>query len=344
MPSTGIREFTMLRHLCKRNIHHCWYALCGLLGLVAVGWTYAAVAQSDEFAAWLAVVRAEALTLGIRPQTLDTALNEVRLQPLVIELDRKQPERTITYTQYLARALPKARVQRGSQLLRRYQTLLHEIAARYGVAARFVVALWGIESNFGQTTGDFPVLASLATLAYDGRRSALFRRELFEALQIIDEGHIRPQEMIGSWAGAMGQSQFMPSSFRQFAVDYDGDGRRDIWGSLPDVFASIANYLARSGWHREEPWGQQVTLPSSLSAATTDLEASRPLTEWQALGVRRVNGEALPAQSVAAALVSPDGPGGPAFLVQHNYRILLTWNRSHYFATTVGQFADQMQE
>jgi membrane-bound lytic murein transglycosylase B len=188
------------------------------------------------------------------------------------------------------------------------------------------------------------VLASLATLAYDGRRSALFRRELLEALQIIDEGHIRPQEMIGSWAGAMGQSQFMPSSFRQFAVDHDGDGRRDIWGSLPDVFASIANYLARSGWHTEEPWGQQVTLPSGLSAATTDLEVSRPLTEWQALGVRRVTGDALPAQPVAASLVLPDGPGGAAFLVQHNYRILLTWNRSHYFATTVGQFADQLQE
>jgi membrane-bound lytic murein transglycosylase B len=167
---------------------------------------------------------------------------------------------------------------------------------------------------------------------------------LLEALQIVDEGHIAPQEMVGSWAGAMGQSQFMPSSFRRFAIDYNGDGRRDIWKSLPDVFASIANYLSSSGWHEDETWGRQVSLPAGFDYTLSQSDVVKPLADWQALGVRRDDGRDLPVASLDASLVLPNGTDPPVFLVYNNYRVLLTWNRSHYFATTVSQFADRLAE
>lgn len=301
-------------------------------------------AQSDAFTEWLAELRAEALTLGIRAETLDKAWREMRFQPLVIELDRKQPESTLTYTQYVERVLPEARIQRGNRLLRKHQTVLQDISKTSGVPARFIIALWGVESDFGRVTGSFSVLSSLATLAYEGRRGAFFRQELLAALQILDEGHILPQEMRGSWAGAMGQSQFLPSSFRRFAVDHDGDGRSDIWSSLPDVFASIANYLARSGWNRDETWGREVTLPAGFDMTLSDLQIIKPLSEWQTLGVRRAQGGDLPEASLQASVILPGRDEGPAFLVYNNYRVLMTWNRSHYFATTVGRFADRLTE
>ena len=236
--------------------------------------------------------------------------------------------------------LPPARVNRGKRLLRKHRALLTEIGDAYGVQPRFIVALWGIESDFGRVTGGFPVLDSLATLAFDGRRGEFFRGQLIEALRIVDDGHIQPDKMLGSWAGAMGQSQFMPSSFQQFAVDHDGDGRRDIWGTLPDVFASAANYLARAGWKHDHTWGRQVRLPEGFDHDLAGLGVKKPLNEWQALGVRRSNGDDLPTRPLPASLILPGGPGGPAFLTYPNYRVLLKWNRSHYFATTVGQFAD----
>jgi len=219
---------------------------------------------------------------------------------------------------------------------------LAEISEAYGVQSRFIVALWGIESDFGRVTGGFPVLDSLATLAFDGRRGAFFQDQLIQALRIVDDGHIQPDDMLGSWAGAMGQSQFMPSSFHSFAVDHDGDGRRDIWGTLPDVFASAANYLAEAGWKGDQTWGRQVRLPEGFDDALSGLDVTKPLHEWQALGVRRSNGDDLPVAQLSASVVLPGGPDGPAFLTYPNYRVLLKWNRSHYFATTVGQFADML--
>ncbi len=315
-------------------------AVALLLPFLATGHAVGAQAQEGDFAAWLVEFRQEALSEGIRSETLDAALPGLTFRPRVVELDRRQPEGTLTYAEYLSRVLPPARVNRGKRLLLLHQALLTEIGNAYGVQPRFIVALWGIESDFGRVTGGFPVLDALATLAFDGRRGAFFRRQLLEALRIVDDGHIQPDEMLGSWAGAMGQSQFMPSSFQEFAVDHDGDGRRDIWGTLPDVFASAANYLARAGWKHDQTWGRRAHLPEGFDLDLKGLEVTKPLGEWQALGVRRSNGDDLPGRQLPASLILPGGPDGPAFLTYSNYRVLLRWNRSHYFATTVGQFAD----
>ena len=297
-------------------------------------------AQEEGFAAWVSEFRQTALDEGISADTLDAVLPDLTFRSRVVELDRRQPEGTLTYAAYLSRVLPPARVNRGKRLLRKHRAVLAEISQAYGVQARFIVALWGIESDFGRVTGGFPVLDSLATLAYDGRRGKFFSGQLIDALRIVDDGHIEPDAMLGSWAGAMGQSQFMPSSFHQFAVDHDGDGRRDIWSTLPDVFASAANYLAKAGWKGDQTWGRQVRLPEGFDADLAGLDVTRPLDDWQALGVRRANGNDLPQAPMQASVILPGGPDGPAFLTYHNYRVLLKWNRSHYFATTVGQFAD----
>ena len=307
---------------------------------LATGYAIAADAQEEDFAAWLTDFRQAALSEGISSETLDAVLPGLTFRARVVELDRRQPEGTLTYAEYLSRVLPPARVNRGKRLLRKHRALLTEIGDAYGVQPRFIVALWGIESDFGRVTGGFPVLDSLATLAFDGRRGEFFRAQLLEALRIVDDGHIQPDKMLGSWAGAMGQSQFMPSSFQQFAVDHDGDGRRDIWGTLPDVFASAANYLAKAGWKHDQTWGRRVRLPEGFDLDLKGLEVTKSLPEWQALGVRRSNRDDLPTRQLTASLILPGGPGGPAFLTYPNYRVLLKWNRSHYFATTVGQFAD----
>src|SRR5215470_1870580 len=288
-------------NLSKYLSRFLWALVCVCWGLVVQG--EFGMAQQRDFTTWLQELRAEAVALGIRPQTLDAALTGLRPLPRVLELDRKQPEDTLTYAQYLERTLPASRVQKGLRLLNEHRALLQEIGTKYDVPPGIIVALWGMETDFGRMTGNFSVLAALATLAYDGRRSALFRRELLDALKIVDAGHVRPEAMTGSWAGAMGQNQFMPSSFLQYAVDYDGDGRRDIWTTLADVFASMANYLARSGWQERETWGHRVVLPAGFEASTNSAQMSKPRTAWQALGVRRADGAVL-----------PDGPE-PALLV-----------------------------
>ncbi len=297
-------------------------------------------AAATDFAAWLGELRNEALSQGIRPETLDLALRDLAPNPRVIELDRKQPEFTLTFEEYLRRVVPPSRVERGRRLLAEHAALLKEIAARYHVQPRFIVALWGIETDFGRVTGGFPVIEALATLAYDGRRSAYFRKELLYALRIVDEGHVTPDNMMGSWAGAMGQSQFMPSSFVRYAVDYTGDGRRDIWGTLADVFASAANYLASVGWRDDQTWGREVRLPPGFDTSLADLKVIRKISAWQALGVRRADGRDLPTRDLDASIVLPGGPDGPAFMVYGNYRALLKWNRSTYFATAVGRLSD----
>jgi membrane-bound lytic murein transglycosylase B len=291
---------------------------------------------------WLDALRAEALQRGIGAETLDAALRDIKPIPRVIELDRRQPEGRMTFAEYLKIVAPPSRVQRGRSLLAQHKALLDEVSATYGVPASVIVALWGVESDYGRRTGGFSVIGALATLAYDGRRGAYFRRELLDALQILNEGHITSALMTGSWAGAMGQSQFMPSSFLSRAVDHDGDGRRDIWTTYADVFASAANYLKRAGWRQGQRWGRRITLPADFDAALIDLNVAKSLGEWQALGVRNAKGQALPNASLDASLVAPDGPDGPAFLIYHNFRVLLTWNRSTYFGTAVGLLSDQI--
>ena len=262
--------------------------------------------------------------------------------PRVIELDRSQPEVTITFAQYIERVVPESRVAKGRELLAAHRELIAPIGRKYGVPPRFIVALWGIETNFGQYLGGFPVIGALATLAHDGRRSAYFRQELLNALRILEDGHITPEAMVGSWAGAMGQSQFMPSSFVQYAVDYDGDGRRDIWSTQGDVFASAANYLAQAGWRAGETWGRLVQLPPGFDPALAGLEVTKTLADWRALGLRRADGGDLPRAGMSGSVVLPGGEGGPAYLVYGNYRTIMRWNRSFYFATAVGELADRI--
>jgi membrane-bound lytic murein transglycosylase B len=301
-----------------------------------------ALAAGEKFDAWLQGVRKEGLARGIKQSTLDSALTGLQVIPRVVELDRKQPEFTLTFDQYMSRVVSARRVKKGRAKYRENRELLDEIGKRYGVQPRFIVALWGIETDFGRLTGGFKVVAALATLAFDGRRSAYFRKQLFNALTIIDQGHITAAKMMGSWAGAMGQSQFMPSSFLNFAVDYDGDGRRDIWTNRADVFASAANYLKQAGWRGDQTWGRAATLPADFDVALLGLKTRKRLSEWQRLGVRRADGGDLPARDLRASLVRPKQGESPVYLVYDNYRAILKWNRAHLFATAVGTLADRV--
>lgn len=314
-------------------------------------------AAPDAFAVWLKGIYQEGLTRGISKKTLESALTGLTPIKRVIKLDRHQPEFTQTFRQYVDQRANAWRIETGRKRLKMHGNLLKAIGKRYGVQPRFIVALWGIETNFGRHTGGFSVLRALATLAFDGRRSAYFRKELFNALVIVDQGHITAAKMKGSWAGAMGQNQFMPSSFLNYAVDHDGDGRRDIWGSLGDVFASAANYLRQAGWRSDQTWGREVKLPPSFDQslaglmpksrpkgcrALAKLSVAKTLPEWQALGIRRLDGSALPARPLKASLALPDGPGGPALLVYQNFRATLSWNCSLSFAAAVGTLADRV--
>jgi membrane-bound lytic murein transglycosylase B len=305
----------------------------------------AGIAAEQDFSTWLGGLRKDALAQGIRAETLDRALGGLTPIPRVIELDRRQPEFTLTFDQYLARVVPPARVDQGRAKLKENRELLAEVSRKYGVQPRFIVAFWGIESDFGRLDGGFSVIQSLATLAHDGRRANFFRGELIRALRIVDQGHIAPDAMRGSWAGAMGHFQFMPSTFESFAVDYDGDGRRDIWKNKKDAFASAANYLSRSGWKNDQTWGRPVKVPDGFDRVHAGLTVKKGLDEWSKLGVRRNDDGPLPQRDIAASLIFADGDkGGPAFLIYDNYRVTLKWNRSTFFAVAVGTLAERIAD
>ncbi len=317
-------------------------ALVGWVLLLLVQTDAAAAGRHQDFNPWLQGLRKEALEQGISTATLEDALKGVRFLPKVIELDRRQPESTLTFSQYLKRVAPERRVRLGRRKLSQHLELLNKIGEHYGVQPRFIVALWGVESDFGRLSGGFPIVSALATLAYDGRRSGFFRGELLKALRILDDGHISINRMKGSWAGAMGQVQFMPSSFLHYAVDHDGDGRRDIWHTQADAFASAANYLARSGWKADQTWGREVRLPENLDPRLIGRKTKKGLREWRDLGVRKANGKDLPERNLPASIIQPGGREGPAYAVYDNFRTLLKWNRSDYFATAVGLLADRI--
>lgn len=308
--------------------------------------TAQAPVQPADFNRWREQLKAEALREGISEQTFDRAFADVAPIERIIELDRRQPEFTLTFWRYFNNAISEERVRRGQALLQEHRPLLQQVEARYGVQPRYLVAFWGLETNYGDTFGNFPVIAALATLAYDNRRSDFFRGELLTALKILEAGDITPTRMEGSWAGAMGHLQFMPSTFAAYAVDADGDGRRDIWGSYADVFASAGNFLSNVGWRAGEDWGQEVLLPAgfdhSLASIATTPETWKPLREWSALGVTSASGYPLPESEQQAALILPAGHSGPAFLVHHNYGRILNWNRSIFYAVAVGHLADRI--
>lgn len=299
---------------------------------------------APDFQQWLGDLKAEALREGVSPAIVETSLSGLSPIPRILELDQRQPEKTISFETYLSRSVTKARVKKARDRLHAHKALLDRVGRRYGVQPRFIVALWGMETDFGGNMGGFKVVDALATLAYDGRRSAFFRGELLKALRILDEGHVKPERMLGSWAGAMGQCQFMPSSFFKYAQDDDGDGRRDIWGTQADVFASAANYLSTVGWKADQNWGRAVRLPKGAdSAAWAGLDKpAQPLSVWSRRGLRSADGKPLPKAALDAWLVQPDGPKGRSFLVYGNYRAIMDWNRSTYFATAVGILADHI--
>ena len=297
---------------------------------------------AEEFSSWLEELRQEARTEGISESTLHEALDNLDPIPRVIELDRRQPEFTQTFWRYLDSRVTEKRIERGRTLLKKHKELFDTIERRYGVQPRFLVAFWGLETNFGDYLGSFSVIGSLATLAHDPRRSDFFRSELLAALSIIEDGHISAANMLGSWAGAMGQPQFMPSTFVRYAVDGDSDGRQDIWYTLPDIFASAANFLSESGWQGDKTWGREVKIPSGFNLELTGKKVKKTLAAWQNLGVRKITGQDLPKVDIEASLILPAGHAGPVFLVYNNFHTILRWNRSDFYAIAVGYLADRI--
>ncbi|MBK6743406.1 MAG: lytic murein transglycosylase [Hydrogenophilales bacterium] len=324
----------ILRH--TRTFHAlCLFLLC-LCALPAF-------AQQDDFQAWLDTVKQEALARGISQATLDKALNLARPIDKVLELDQRQPEFVDTFWNYVDRRINPARIKKGRDLLDTHEHLLIGVENCYKVSPRFLVAFWALETNFGENTGGFPVIAALATLAYDARRAEFFRGELLAALEILDAGHIDVADMKGSWAGAMGQMQFMPSTFRHYAVDADQDGRADLWHTLPDAFASAANYLHQSGWQEDEIWGREVTLPATFDWRLAGLETRKSVKSWAALGVTQADGEPLPPSYSQGSVLLPQGHEGPAFLVYRNFEVIMAWNRSVNYALSVALLADRLR-
>lgn len=299
-------------------------------------------ANAADFDTWLAQFKQEALAAGISQTTLDAALTGIRPLPKVIALDRKQPEKKMTFAQYKKGVVNPQRIARGRELMAEHANELKWVEQAFGVAPQYVVALWGIETNFGTNTGGFKVIDSLATLAWEGRRASFFKSELLKALKIIDQGHITASAIKGSWAGAMGQNQFMPSSFFNFAVDADNDGHIDIWNTRLDVFASTANYLHKSGWTAGQKWGRRVHVPKNFPPQLVGPKIQKPLSFWRQLDVTDMNGSPLPFENMDASIVAPDGLASETYIVYSNYQTIMSWNRSIYFATSVGLIADAL--
>lgn len=296
-------------------------------------------AAEGQFSSWLSDLKKEARGMGISDAVLSAAFEDVEPSSQVLKLDRTQPEHTIDFTRYLNNTVTPRRIEDGQDLYRENKRTLEKISKQYGVPASMILALWGMESSYGNNTGDMSVVESLATLAYDGRRAIFFRKELLAALQILENDHIEVMDFTGSWAGAMGQCQFMPSSYLAYAVDYDKDGKRDIWNTQVDVFASVANYLKGYGWDSSIGWGVPAILPTTVRGVIAE-GTGHTLAEWKNKGVRFSTRAVLPPESTPMKLVYPDDDKGAAYLVTANYDVIMKWNRSQYFATAVGLLSD----
>lgn len=329
-------------------------ALAALMASAVLAAQTPATQEQPDFATWLEGVRVEALTRGISAATVNRALADVsEPEAVVVARDRAQPEQVQSLDRYVAQRV-SLQVRRSARThATTHARVLAKVESTFGVSKEVVVAIWGLESNFGRFTGVRPTIASLATLAYDPRRSTLFRNELFHALTIVDQGHISLEELKGSWAGAMGQPQFMPSSYLKHAVDFDGDGKANIWTSETDVFASIANYLNHAGWVRGERWGREVKISKAVMArvedsvpmrtsgcrAVREMTESRPLAEWTRLGVVQANGSRLPRADMEASLVRGLNRH---FLVYRNYDALIDYNCAHSYAISAGLLSDSL--
>ena len=298
-----------------------------------------AFAQTGSFSAFLQSVRAEARKAGIAPATLDQAFAGLQPNQKVLEREQHQPEFTLTWTQYRNLLVTDKRIEAGRAALARTRPLLAQVQQVYGVTPNVILGIWGLESSFGEKQGDFRVVDALATLAWDSGRRSFFRSELIAALKILNSGDVTPAHMTGSYAGAMGQPQFMPSSYLRYAVDFTGNGQRNIWTSTPDVLASIANYLAANGWRSGETWGQQVIVPAGFDTQLAGRDDRRPISDWLRMGVRP-EGRLLASPAQQAAVIMPDGSGGDAFLVYGDFAAIRRYNPSDYYALAVGLIGD----
>lgn len=304
------------------------------------------VNAQQTFKQYVTALKLEAIDKGYSEDFIQRVFAKVKLRTKVLKADKNQPETKITLDKYLATRVPDWKVQQAVTLINENKALLNKVEREYGVQKRFIVALWGNESNFGKIMGKHPVISSLVSLAFDGRREELFKTQLFAALDILQQGHISQEQFLGSWAGAIGQSQFMPTSFLHYAVDFDGNGKKDIWHSKADVFASIANFLKSEGWNKELTWGRQVKVPSGFDFELGGLSRKniKSLNEWQALGIRRYTEDNLPNVELSASLISPDGEKGRIYLVYENFHTLMKWNRSSYFGVSVSYLSDRIKK
>ena len=331
---------THTQHWARRAILRT-VAAAGLA--TALGRAGIAVAQpSEPFSAFVQRMTNRALAEGVSPGTVQAAFAGLQPNTRIIELEGAQPEFTRTFWQYMDNAISQTRVDNGRARYAQHRSLLDRVERDFGVPGNYLVAFWGLETNFGSYLGEFDVIRALATLTYYDRRAELFGAELIAALQLIDRGWVRRDQLVGSWAGAIGNTQFLPTTYRRFAVDYDGDGRRDLFGSLPDVFGSSANYLSEIGWESGYIWGREVRLPPTFDWELADLNVRRPLADWVQLGVRRIDGGPVPVAPIDASVLVPMGHQGPAFLVYQNFRIIMQWNRSVPYAVAVGHLADRI--
>jgi membrane-bound lytic murein transglycosylase B len=293
-----------------------------------------------NFVAWREAFKPEALAAGVSAATFDRAFAGILPNFDILAKDADQPEYARPIWSYLDSAVSDERVANGRQMLADNKAALRKAAQPYGIDPQIIVAIWGLESAYGTSTGGYNVIEALATMAYGSSRPAVFRKNLIDALLILEHGDITPEDMQGSWAGAMGQTQFMPAAFRQYAVDGDGDGKRDIWRSLPDVFASTAGYLAAHGWRPGQPWGAEVRLPATFKWELAEMDVTKTVAEWRKLGVKRADGKALPKADSSAAIIAPAGHRGPAFIVFDNFRTILDYNNSISYALGVAHLAD----
>ncbi|MDI9818986.1 MULTISPECIES: lytic transglycosylase domain-containing protein [unclassified Legionella] len=316
-----------------------WWAVI-VMGVLLLS-SQITIASQQSWNSWVAEVRREALDQGISAGVFDEAFADIREPSRQVKgLARSQPEHRLTFNKYLHSRADKYRIAMGRKNYAANKALLEEIGNQFGVDPCFIVSFWGMESSYGSYMGNFPVIKSLATLAYDSNRRDFFRKQLFLALRILNDGHVSLARFKGEWAGASGQPQFLPSSWMQFAVDYDGDGRKDIWTSKPDVFASIANYMKKNGWQTGQPWAIQVKLPSNFDMKLEGKSTTKPVSEWNAMGVRTEKGQPLPYQDLQASIIQPYG--GPVFLAFPNYKMILRYNNSIYYAGAIGYMADQI--
>ena len=300
-----------------------------------------AFAQS-EFQNCLQNIRADAVRQGVPDSVVDSAFRNLTPDQKVIELDSRQPEFSLTYGKYIGNAITPDRIVKGQQKLQQYRGLLTDLEREYGVAPQYIVAFWGVETNYGSFMGDFSALRSVATLACMTKRAAFFANETIQALRILADNHMTTQQMKGSWAGAMGNMQFMPSTFTKWAVDRDGNGRIDIWNSVPDAFASAANFLRGIGFRPGLPAADEVTLPQNFPLEQADTTVEKPVRAWSAMGVKRAGGGPLPGSDEPSSIILPAGWRGPAFILYPNFKAVMNWNRSTLYALSVTVLAQQI--